>query len=73
MPLLECGFQSPLSTTQRMARNHYTVPLQLWSNEDVYLCLVTFQAVLKSEEKEQCVHIKFCVKLGKNGNRCGDF
>jgi hypothetical protein len=44
------------------------VPFQLLSNEHVYLCLVAFRAALKmSEEKEQRVCIKFCVKLGKNG------
>jgi hypothetical protein len=69
---LECGTKSLLSKAQRTARNPLAVPLQLWSIEHVYLCLVAFQAALKmSEEKALRVCIKFCVKLGEK--RCEDF
>jgi hypothetical protein len=51
---------------QRMAQNRWAVSLQLW-------LIVTFQAVLNmSEEKEQCVCIKFCIKLEKK-KQCRDF
>jgi hypothetical protein len=39
-----------------------------WSKERVYQCLVALRAWLEtSEEKEQGVRTKFCVKLGENG------
>jgi hypothetical protein len=50
-----------------MAQNHWAVPLQLWSYEHMYLSLAEFHATLKmSEEKEQGMYAKFCIKLGKN-------
>ena len=64
--LLVCDLQSRLSTARRTARNCWAVPLQLWSNELVYLCLFTCRAALKmSGEKEQRVCIKFCIKVGE--------